>query len=137
MTHRATRWSVTLGALALAGALGACSPRPAPTDTGTQDTQSPPSDTAMIADSAVEDTTVTDVTSAPDSADDVATSDVVRASDVANNDATSEGGEAGAPFSPPDFTLPDLNPNSMTHRMDVSPRAMRGRITAWYFGTAT
>ncbi len=45
--------------------------------------------------------------------------------------------DGAAPFFPSDFTLPDLNPVSTTHRMDVSPRAMRGRITAWYFGTST
>lgn len=135
MNFSAMRWSSSLVALAVSSALGACSPRPAPTDTGTQDSQSPPADVA-VADSGAEDTAVTDVVMATDSSD-VASSDVASAVDVTSSDVMSEGGEAGAPFVPPDFTLQDLNPNSMTHRMDVSPRAMRGRITAWYFGTAT
>lgn len=51
--------------------------------------------------------------------------------------ADAAGRDASAPEVLPDFSLPDLNPNSGTHRMDVSPRARRGQITAWYFATAT
>jgi hypothetical protein len=36
-----------------------------------------------------------------------------------------------------DFTLTDLNPNSPTYNQDVSPRQLRGRVSAWYFGAAT
>jgi hypothetical protein len=52
-------------------------------------------------------------------------------------DAQDSGGEASAPAIAPDFSLPDLNPNSASFRRDVSPRARRGQITAWYFATAT
>ena len=37
----------------------------------------------------------------------------------------------------PDFSLPDVNPNSKTHDQPVSPRQHLGRISAWYFGHAT
>jgi hypothetical protein len=37
----------------------------------------------------------------------------------------------------PDFSLPDVNPNSATSGEMVSPRQFRGRISAWYFGAAT
>ena len=37
----------------------------------------------------------------------------------------------------PDFTLPDVNPNSATNGQDVSPRDHLGRISAWYFGHST
>ncbi|MDP3274919.1 MAG: hypothetical protein Q8Q09_06945 [Deltaproteobacteria bacterium] len=58
--------------------------------------------------------------------------------DAAGDVARAEGGgDADAPFFPADFVLPDLNTHSTTHRMDVSPRALRGRVTAWYFATAT
>jgi hypothetical protein len=93
-----------------------------------------------------EDTASADVeTSVPDAGPSDASGPTV---DVAFADAvSSEGGpplgsdggdpDGSAPFAPPDFTLPDLNPLSGTHRMDVSPRALRGRVTAWYFGTST
>jgi len=36
-----------------------------------------------------------------------------------------------------DFTLLDVNPASPTGGDAVSVRGQRGRVTAWYFGTAT
>jgi len=37
----------------------------------------------------------------------------------------------------PDFLLRDVNPNSPTFDLDVSPRQLLGSISAWYFGSAT
>ena len=37
----------------------------------------------------------------------------------------------------PDFSLPDVNPNSATSNQFVSPRAQLSRVSAWYFGHAT
>jgi hypothetical protein len=37
----------------------------------------------------------------------------------------------------PDFSLPDVNSNSLSHGQDVSPRQFMGQISAWYFGHAT
>jgi hypothetical protein len=37
----------------------------------------------------------------------------------------------------PDFLLLDVNPNSPTANMDVSPRDYIGRISGYYFGAAT
>jgi hypothetical protein len=37
----------------------------------------------------------------------------------------------------PDFALRDVNATSSTFDEDVSPRHYLGRISAWYFGTAT
>ena len=37
----------------------------------------------------------------------------------------------------PDFALRDVNPTSPTFDQDVSPRQYLGRISAWYFGSAT
>jgi hypothetical protein len=146
---RTPRWRGVFGllsTLAIASALSACSPRSTTTDTGAQDAPSPPEDIVAL-DSAVEDAPDA-IADAGDSAADALAADSLSdalAADVATSDGArvigdggdSDGGVAGPPFVPPDFTLPDINPNSMTHRMDVSPRAMRGRITAWYFGTAT
>lgn len=35
------------------------------------------------------------------------------------------------------FTLQDVNANSPTHLMDVTPRDQLMRVSAWYFGHAT
>jgi hypothetical protein len=37
----------------------------------------------------------------------------------------------------PDFVLPDVNPNSATDGMDVSPSDFRGTISVFYFAHAT
>jgi hypothetical protein len=37
----------------------------------------------------------------------------------------------------PDFVLLDVNPDSATFNLDVSPRDHVGHTTAWYFGSAT
>jgi hypothetical protein len=37
----------------------------------------------------------------------------------------------------PNFSLPDVNPNSATAGQNVSPRSQVGRISAWYFGHST
>ena len=37
----------------------------------------------------------------------------------------------------PDFSLPDVNPNSLTHDQMVSPRQFAGKISGFYFGHAT
>jgi hypothetical protein len=37
----------------------------------------------------------------------------------------------------PDFSLIDVNPNSATHGVAISPRGQLGKISAWYFGHAT
>lgn len=36
----------------------------------------------------------------------------------------------------PDFQLRDVNPNSIRHGQDVSPRDYRLQISAYYFGAA-
>ena len=43
-------------------------------------------------------------------------------------------GEGGDPV--PDFSLPDLNPNSETHNQSVSPRDFitQNKVSAYYFG---
>jgi hypothetical protein len=117
-----------------------CSPRAAPLDTGSADALSGDNaggfasqDARSIADAGAEDAgSIVDAGSDAREPDDVALVADASAHDAADADAG-----PSAPFVAPDFTLPDLNPNSTTHRMDVSPRAMRGRVTAWYFGTAT
>lgn len=37
----------------------------------------------------------------------------------------------------PDFSLPDVNPNSATFDSTISPRDYLGRVSAWYFGHST
>lgn len=37
----------------------------------------------------------------------------------------------------PDFSLPDVNPNSATQGQFLSPRMQLGNVSAWYFGHAT
>ena len=37
----------------------------------------------------------------------------------------------------PEFALLDVNPTSLTSDTDVSPSDHRGRVSAWYFGSAT
>lgn len=37
----------------------------------------------------------------------------------------------------PDFSLPDLNPNSPTTGRNVSPRAYLNQVSVWYFASAT
>lgn len=37
----------------------------------------------------------------------------------------------------PDFSLTDVNPNSMTSGQPVSPRDHLGKVSAWYFGHST
>lgn len=37
----------------------------------------------------------------------------------------------------PDFLLADVNPNSTTHGLGISPRCQVGKVSAWYFGFAT
>jgi hypothetical protein len=51
-------------------------------------------------------------------------------------------GGAAPPASPetqpePDFLLADVNDTSVTYGTDVSPRDHVGRVSAWYFGSAT
>ena len=50
------------------------------------------------------------------------------------------GGGSDGPADPvavADFLLPDVNPTSDTFDQDVSPRDHLGRVSAWYFGSAT
>jgi len=52
------------------------------------------------------------------------------------------GGGSPAPAPPidgsaPDFLLQDVNTTSPTFGNDVSPRDELGRVSAWYFGSAT
>ena len=37
----------------------------------------------------------------------------------------------------PDFSLPDVNPNSVRFGDEVSPRDYLAKVSAWYFGAAT
>lgn len=37
----------------------------------------------------------------------------------------------------PDFQLTDVNSNSSTYSLPVSPRDYEGTISAWYFGRST
>jgi len=37
----------------------------------------------------------------------------------------------------PDFSLPDVNQNSVTAGEFISPRMQLGKVSAWYFGHAT
>jgi len=37
----------------------------------------------------------------------------------------------------PDFSLPDVNPNSARYNQLVSPRDYRGVVSGWYFGHST
>ena len=37
----------------------------------------------------------------------------------------------------PEFSLPDVNPNSATFDSTISPRDYLGRVSAWYFGHST
>lgn len=47
------------------------------------------------------------------------------------------GGGSAAPAVVADFLLPDVNSTSTTFNTDVSPRDHLGRVSAWYFGSAT
>ena len=47
------------------------------------------------------------------------------------------GGGPSAPVVVADFLLPDVNTTSTTFDTDVSPRDHIGRVSAWYFGSAT
>jgi hypothetical protein len=37
----------------------------------------------------------------------------------------------------PDFLLNDVNANSASYSQDVSPRELEGKVSAYYFGSAT
>lgn len=37
----------------------------------------------------------------------------------------------------PDFSVQDVNPNSLTYSQAVSPRQHLGKVSAWYFAHAT
>jgi hypothetical protein len=117
-----------------------CSPRAAALDTGSSDALSDDSAGGFASQDAgsIVDARSEDAAPAVDAGSDAREpDDVALVADATAHDAASSDAGPSAPFVAPDFTLPDLNPNSTTHRMDVSPRAMRGRVTAWYFGTAT
>ncbi|MHC4850180.1 MAG: hypothetical protein ACYTEG_17255 [Planctomycetota bacterium] len=45
--------------------------------------------------------------------------------------------EPRAPVVAADFLLPDVNSTSATFDTDVSPRDHIGRVSAWYYGSAT
>ena len=50
------------------------------------------------------------------------------------------GGGSDGPADPvvvADFLLPDVNSTSATFNTDVSPRDHLGRVSAWYYGSAT
>lgn len=60
------------------------------------------------------------------------------------NDNVNGGGDGGGDDTPqpsadalPDFSLPDVNPNSPSFNEQVSPRDHLAKVTAWYFGHAT
>jgi hypothetical protein len=115
-------------------ALGvACAPRNAPNDTEPRDS----ADEHSLEDIRVGDTPDVAAHDAPTA--DASTNNDAGERDAIVADAIDEVGDGAGmgPFVPPDFSLPDLNPNSTTRESLISPRAMRGRITAWYFGTAT
>jgi hypothetical protein len=126
--------------LALVGlSLAACSPRVTPTDALSSDALSADSAEVALARDAAAIDDAHDDSAADALVSDTLVSDTLIADAVAADVGDRDAEDAGpsAPFVPPDFSLPDLNSNSPTHRMDVSPRAQRGRVTAWYFGTAT
>jgi hypothetical protein len=52
--------------------------------------------------------------------------------------AACNGGSGSPPVMDPvpDFQLQDVNPNSPTNLMNVSPRNYLGLTSAWYFGDA-
>ena len=37
----------------------------------------------------------------------------------------------------PDFSLPDVNPNSPSYEDSISPRDLMGQVAGWYFIKAT
>ena len=47
--------------------------------------------------------------------------------------------ENGGPLTglAPDFSIPDVNPNSATFDSTVSPRDYLSQVSAWYFGHST
>lgn len=47
------------------------------------------------------------------------------------------GSGSSAPAVAPDFLLQDVNPNSPTSAMSVSPRDYIGNVSGYYFGAAT
>lgn len=47
------------------------------------------------------------------------------------------GGGSSAEILAPDFLLQDVNPNSPTSGMNVSPRNYVGNASGYYFGAAT
>ena len=53
-----------------------------------------------------------------------------------NEPGSSESPESGGEALP-DFSVTDVNPNSVRYREAVSPRDYLGQISAWYFGHAT
>lgn len=107
-----------------------------PDDTGADDTGAP-DDTG-----ATDDTGSSDDTGTPDdtgSSDDTgAPDDTGAADDTALPDDTG-GPDTGEPLDPrigmyvPDFTLPDLNPNSLRYEQPISPRDYLQQVSGWYF----
>jgi hypothetical protein len=141
MQPRTARRTITIGTLVLWGlASFACDqahPGIAPDvqdvaasiDSAPQLDVAPPldaDDAASALDAPSDDTTADAANDAPLPSDTVLTDaiTIADASDVVS-----------APM--PDFTLPDVNPNSATNGMNVSPRAHLGEVTAWYFGHST
>ncbi|MEI8255805.1 MAG: hypothetical protein WCJ30_09045 [Deltaproteobacteria bacterium] len=75
------------------------------------------------------------VTDASDAASTDAGVDALGADDALIADAADVPDVASGPM--PDFTLPDVNPNSATFGTSASPRDHLGQVSAWYFGHST
>ena len=66
------------------------------------------------------------------------TNDDTKALGPGSTDMFTTDAGTGAPLPPEsDFMLLDVNKNSPTFNMQVSPRDYLGKVSGWYFGRAT
>jgi hypothetical protein len=118
--------------------LSACGEEDKPMDTATVDTNDTesPEDTSDT-DTSVSDTDTADTEDPLDTADtldtDTGDSDDTGAVDTADTGTSMEPGLNAVP----DFSLADINPNSITMGQDISPRDYLQQISGWYFIKST
>ena len=120
--------------------LSACGEEDKPMDTATVDTN----DTESPEDTSDTDTSVSDTDTA-DTEDPVDTADTLD-TDTGDTGAvdTADTGvvDTGTSMEPglnavPDFSLADINPNSVTMGQNISPRDYLQQISGWYFIKST
>ena len=140
---RSISTDILILSVVLSAVLSACDEEDKPIDTATADTN----DTESPEDTSDTDTSVSDTDTA-DTEDPVDTSDTLDTDTGDSDDTgavdTADTGvvDTGTSMEPglnavPDFSLADINPNSVTMGQNISPRDYLQQISGWYFIKST